>query len=101
MGIGGHVAAQRLGDLDLHGGVHHVIFAADDMGDAEVDVIDDRGQGVEIAAILAHQHRVRQRGRVDVLAPTDQIVPLDHAAIEPETPMGLSPLGLELRFLLG
>ena len=40
----GRGARQRLENLDLHRGIGDVILAADDMGDAEVDVVDDRGQ---------------------------------------------------------
>ena len=59
-------AAKRLEDLDLHRGVGDVVFAADDMGDAEVDVVDHRGQRVEVAAVLARQHRIGERGAIDM-----------------------------------
>ena len=58
MGEARHLAAERFENLDLHRRVHHVVLAADDMGDGEIDVIDHRGQCVEISAVLAHQHRI-------------------------------------------
>ena len=54
----GTARAQRLEDLDLRAGVGDVVLAADHVGDAEVDVVDHRGQRVEIGAVLADQHRI-------------------------------------------
>ena len=92
-----HRAAQRLDDLDLRAGVADVVLAADHVGDAEVDVVDHRGQRVEVGAVLADQHRVGHRGRVDGLRPLDQIVEVHRPAIELEAPMRLPALGLEPR----
>ncbi len=101
VGEGRHGAAQRLEDLDLCAGVADVILAADDVGDAEIDVIDHRGQRVEVAAIGADQHRVGHRGGVDGLRPLDQVVEVHRLAIEPEAPVRRAALGLVLRLLLG
>ena len=79
MGIGRNGAAQRPGDFDLHRRIHHMVLAADHMGDAELDVIDDRRQRVEIAAILADQHRIGQGRRIDMLGPADKIGPFHRA----------------------
>ena len=92
MGVFRTRGPQRLGNLDLHGGVDHMVFAADHMGDAEINVVDDRWQRVEIGAILADQHRVRLRGGVNMLRPPDQVMPFHPAAIQLEAPMGLAPL---------
>ena len=79
--------AKRLEQLDLHSGIGDVILAADDMGHFEVQVIDDGGQGVEIAAVLAQQDRIRQRGRVDMAVATHEIRPAHDTGIELEPPM--------------
>ncbi len=92
-----HRAAQRLEDLDLRAGVGDVVLAADHMGDAEVDVVDHRGQRVEIGAVGADQHRVGHRGGVDRLRALDEVVELHRAAVELEAPMRLAALGLVLR----
>ena len=42
---------ERLEQLDLHRGVDDMVLAADDVGDFEIDVVDDRWQRVEIAAV--------------------------------------------------
>ena len=60
MRVGRNRTAERLGDFYLYSSIRHVVFAANDMGDAKLNVVHDRREGVEIAAILAHQHRVRQ-----------------------------------------
>ncbi len=62
---------------------------------AEVDVVDDRWQRVEIGSVLAHQHRIGEGGRVDVLGPADQVVPFDPAVVELEAPMRPATLGFE------
>ena len=100
MAEGGRRGAQRLEQLDLRRGVGHMVLAADDMGDAEVDVVDHARQRVEIGAVVPDQHRVRQRGGIDMLPPAHEIVPDDVALLEQEAPMGLAPLGFELCPLL-
>ncbi len=61
--------AERLEELDLRRGIGDMVLAANDMGDAEIDVVDHARQGVEIAAIGAHQHGIGQRSGIDMLAP--------------------------------
>lgn len=80
-------AGERLENLDLHRCVHRVILAADDMGYGKIDIVDHRGQGIEIAAVLSHQDRVGERRRIDVLRPADEIVPAHLAMVELEAPM--------------
>src|SRR5688500_10059151 len=73
-----------------------MVLAADDMGDAHVDIVDAARQHVEPAAVLAADHRIGEQGRVEMLAAADQIVPLDRpAVIEPEAPVRPAPLRLE------
>ena len=50
--------AERREQVDLHAGVGDVVLAADDVGDAGVDVVHHRGEGVERRAVGADQHRV-------------------------------------------
>ena len=88
MAEGRRLGAQRLEQLDLRRGIGDVIFAAHHMSDAEVDVVDDARQRIEIAAVGADQHRVRQRGCVDMLLAADEIVPHHVARLELEAPMG-------------
>ncbi len=44
VGEGRDRAAQRLEDLDLRAGIGDVVLAADHVGDAQVDIVDHRGQ---------------------------------------------------------
>ena len=96
MAEGRRLGAQRLEQLDLRRGIGDVILAADHMGDAEVDVVDHARQRVEIGAVGADQHRVGQRGGVDMLLAAHEIVPHHVAGLEQEAPMGLATLRLEL-----
>ena len=93
-------APEGLEDLDLHRRVGDVVLAADHVGDAEVDVVDDRGQRVEVGAVLAHQHRVGQRGAIHMGLAADEVGPGDGAVIEPEAPMGAAPLPFQPRPVL-
>ena len=52
MAEGGRRGAERLEQLDLRRGVGDVVLAADDMGDAEIDVVDHARQRVEIGAVF-------------------------------------------------
>ena len=58
MAEGGRCCCQRFEQLDLRRGIDDVVLAANDMGNAEVDVVDNARQRVEIAAVLAHQHGI-------------------------------------------
>ena len=46
-------APERLEHLDLHRAVRHVVLAADDVRDPQVDVVDHARQQVEPAPVLA------------------------------------------------
>ena len=48
---GRHAAAERLEHLDLRAGVGDVVLAADHVRDGEVDVVDHRGEAVEVRAV--------------------------------------------------
>jgi hypothetical protein len=61
------------------------------MGDAEIDVVDDARQRVEIGAVGADQHRVRERSGIHMLLAADEIVPHHVAGLELEAPMGRLP----------
>ena len=106
MGERGRRGAQRFEQLDLDARVGHVVFAANDVGDGKVDVVDDAGERIQRRAVLADQNRVRQRTDVDHLVATDEIVPRHHGGCglhrvrpirvdEAEPPMGLLSLGFQ------
>jgi hypothetical protein len=97
MAEGGGLGTKRLEQLNLRCRVGDVILAAHHMGDAEVDIVDDARQRVEIGTIGADQHRVRQRGCIHMLLAADEIVPHHIARLELETPMG--SLSRRLQFL--
>ncbi len=80
-------AGERLENLDLHGGIGDMILAADDVRDAEVDVVDHRGKGVEISSVLAPQHRVGERSAIDMALAAHHVVPAHRRRVEAETPM--------------
>ena len=92
-------AGQRLEDLDLHGRVGDVVFAADDMGDAKVDVVDHRGQRIEVAPVLAPQHRIGERGAVDMTLAAHHVVPPHGRRLEAKAPVRLAAVSLERRAL--
>ncbi len=77
-----------------------MILAADDVRDLEVDVVHDAGQRVEEPPILADQHRVRQRRRIDMHGTADDVVELNLFPGQQEAPMRLAPLSLKGRPLL-
>ena len=54
-----------------------MILAADDVGDREVDVVDDAGERVERRAVGADQHRIGQRADVDGLLAAHDVRPRD------------------------
>ena len=91
MGEDGSARAQGLEDLDLGRGVGDVVIAADDVADVEGDVIDDRGQGVKVIPVLAHQHRVGLAGLLDMLRAAHQVIPFDPSGFELEAPVRAAP----------
>ena len=88
---------ERPEHLDLRAAVGDVILAADDMGDGEGDVVDHRGEAVEIAAVGAHQHRIALARFVDMLRPAHQIVPAHFLGGELEAPVRTAAFALQPR----
>ena len=76
-----------------------MILAADDMGDAELDVVDHRGQRIEVGPVLATENRIGQRRAVDVALAPHHIVPTHYGRLELETPMRLAARRFERRAL--
>ncbi len=95
MGEGRRPGAKGEEELDLGGRVGHVIVAADDVADREVDVVDHRRQGVEIAAVGADQDRIALACLVDMLGAAHQVDPGDGLALEQEAPVRPAALALE------
>ncbi len=91
---------QRGPNLDLHSGIGHMIFAANDMRRLIVDVVNDRAVRIKRNAIRAHQNRIGNRRSRQALMPLHQIVPSDIDMVEPKPPMRPTPLGLERGALL-
>src|SRR3546814_17697358 len=75
-------------------GVGDVVLAPHDVGDAQVDVVDDRGDVVERPPVLADQHGVGQIRRVEMARSAHQVVPLDRARLPAEAPVGAASLRL-------
>ena len=97
MGEGGLACAQRPEHLYLRAAVGDVILAADDMGDGEGDIVDHRGEAVEVAAVGAHQHRIALARLVDMLRPTHEIVPAHFLGDELEAPVRPAALAFQPR----
>ena len=75
-----------------------MVLAAHDMGHSHVDIVDDAGQHVEPASVLAPHHGVREQGGIEMLMAADQVVPLDRRLmLELEPPVRPPSLGLEPR----
>ena len=88
-------AAHGLDDLDLGGGVGHMVRAAHNVGDAHIDIIDRGREGIQHLTIRPDQHRVRHRGRVDGNRAQNPVLPLDPVLIQQEAPIALAPLGAQ------
>ena len=88
---------QRREQLQLHRGIGDVILAANNMGDREIDVVDDRGQRIKETAVLADQHRVGQRSAVDMRLAADKIAPGHQLVFEHKAPVRAPALGLPAR----
>ena len=54
----GNFAAESLKHLYLNRRIADVVFAADNVGYAEIDVINDRRQMIQKAAVFANDNRV-------------------------------------------
>src|SRR3990172_4637692 len=100
MAESGRRCPQRLEELNLWSGVRHMVLAANDMGNAEVDIVDHARQRVEIGAVGPDQHRVGQRRGIDMLTPAHEVVPGHVALLKLEAPMRLASFGFELGPLL-
>ena len=86
----GHSSGESLKNLNLHRRVGDVILAADDMGDAELGVVDHRGECIEIGPVLAPEDRIGQRRAVDMALAPHHIVPTHYFRLKLETPMRLA-----------
>ena len=84
---GGRRAAHRLHDLDLGGGIGHMIRAAHDAGHAHVDVIDRRGKGIQHLPVGPDQHRVRHAGGIDGDRAKDAVGPFDPRLVQQKAPV--------------
>ena len=78
---GDGLIGQDLENLHLHGRIGDMVLTADHMRDVEIDVIDDGRQRIEIAPVLAHQHRVGEGRGVDMAVAAHEIVPADDFVI--------------------
>ena len=86
-----------------------MVVAANDMGDAHLAIVDDRGKRIEEAAIATDQNRIGERGEIDALLSPHQVVPGHEPPFggegiageirQKKTPMGLAPLPLQFRSL--
>src|ERR1700674_4880214 len=90
---------ERLEQLNLRRGVDDMVLAANDVGDAEIDVVDDARQRIEIGAVRSHQHGVRQRSGIHMLPPALELklFPRLVSGIEPATCLQLLDGGLITR----
>ena len=84
--------AQYFKQLELHRRIGDMVLAPDHMGDAQFDVIDHGGERVEPTAIFAHQHRIGERGAINMAVAAHQIRPGDRARLQLEAPVRLAPL---------
>jgi hypothetical protein len=60
------------------------------MRHAEIDVVDHRGQRVEIGSILAAEDGIGERSAIDVAGAAHHIVPAHGRWFEAKTPMRLA-----------
>ena len=100
MGEAGRRGTERGEDLELNRRVGDMVLAADDLGDAELGIVHDAGEGIERLAVLADEHRIGKRGGVDMTGAAHAVVPGDHLPRELESPMRTAALRLELRSIL-
>ena len=90
-----YAPSERVIDLFLPCGVGQVIVAANDVGDAKVDVIDDRRQHVEVAPVPPHQHGIAEVAALKMLGTANEVDPLDAAPREQEPPVRPPPSRLQ------
>ena len=70
--------------------VGEVIFPADSVSDAKVQVVDHRRQGVEIGSILATQHRIGKQSTADMTLPAHKVPPPHGSRLETKPPVRLA-----------
>ncbi len=108
MSEGWRFGSERFEEGELHAGVGHMIFAADDVGDGEVHVIDHARERIEGRAVFADEDWIGKRAEVHGLVAADEIVPGDDCRQRLEAlfgarvrkakaPVGLAALGFEVR----
>src|SRR4051812_6195939 len=94
MGERRRLGAERLEHLNLRGAVRHMVLAANDMGDAQIDVVDDARQQVEPTAVLTSNHPVAEQLWIEPLLAANEIGPGDWPlVIETEAPMRCAAFG--------
>ena len=76
-----------------------MVFAANDMGDAMIDIINDRRHRVNHPAILAKQNRIGQAGHVIGHLPAHHVMPRHLSIIQQEPVMRPTPVRLETGLL--
>ena len=54
----GWLGAKRAENRDLHACIGHVVFAADDVRNLEINIVDDARERVEERAVGADQNRI-------------------------------------------
>ena len=74
MGEARRLGAERMVELGLAEGVGQVVVAADDMGDAHVDVVDHDREHVGGRAVGAQQHHVVELRVGDPHGALDEVV---------------------------
>ena len=82
----GNPRAERLEELDLHRGIRDVILAAQDVRDAELGVVENRGKEVERRSVRTHQDRILEMAAVEFLPSLDEVGPGDRLALDAEPP---------------
>ena len=97
---GGWRDAHRIEHLQLQRGVGHMVFAAHDMGDAQIGIVDRRWQHIQPRSVGAAHDGIAHRLRIEALGPADQIVPMDRCVmIQLEPPVRRDAIRLKLRLL--
>ena len=71
------IGPQSLKQLDLRRRIGHMVLAANDMADLEINIINDAWQCIKIAPALPDHHRVGKRSRINFLLAAHQIMPND------------------------
>jgi hypothetical protein len=99
LGVGRCAGADRLKKLNLSGGARQEVHAADDLSDAELDVVDDRRQQGQRASIAANNHGIAHDARLKSHRTVNGILPRDRVFAQAQPPIGRAPLRLQVRLL--